>query len=136
MTQLKPFRETMTKIGNAFGFHDIHLDELEKFYNIELIPSNQWSDDTIREHANSMLFLQNHSDETTIMLKFATLYVLILQFVENNKDFGFLVESSEKPRVYTSLDKLVEYLAKYHKFVTNTEVFVTRFDAIQPIELI
>lgn len=136
MTTLKPFRETMTEIGNVFGFHDIQPDELEKFYNIELIPSNQWSDATIREHANSMLFLRNYSDETTIMLKFATLYVLILQFVENNKDFGFLVESGEKPRVYTSLDKLVEYLAKYHKFVTNTEVFVTRFDSIEPIELI
>ena len=29
MTQLKPFRETMTEIGNIFGFHNIQLDELE-----------------------------------------------------------------------------------------------------------
>lgn len=35
MTQLKPFRETMTEIGNVFGFSDIQLDELEKYYKLE-----------------------------------------------------------------------------------------------------
>ena len=27
MTQLKPFRETMTEIASVFGFHDIQLDD-------------------------------------------------------------------------------------------------------------
>ena len=38
MTQLKPFRESMTEIGNVFGFQDIQLDELEKYYKLELNP--------------------------------------------------------------------------------------------------
>lgn len=58
MTQLEQFKETMTEIGNAFGFSDIQLDEL------------------------------------------------------------------------------VKYLVKYHNIVTDTEVFLTRFNAIEPIELI
>ena len=136
MTSLKPFNETMTEIANVFGFKDIQLDELEKFYNIELIPFNQWSDATIKKRANSMLFLRNYSDETTIMLEFAKLYIKLLQFIENNKDFGFLVESNDTSRVYSNLDKLIEYLVKYHNIVTDTEVFLTRFDSIRPIELI
>ena len=46
------------------------------------------------------------------------------------------MKSDTVPRVYTTLEALVEYLAKYHKIVTNTEVFLTRFDSIEPIELI
>ena len=49
---------------------------------------------------------------------------------------GFLIESSPVPRVYTTLEALVEYLAKYRVVVADTEVFLTRFHSIQPIELI
>lgn len=46
------------------------------------------------------------------------------------------MESSPVPRVYTTLETLVEYLAKYRVVVTDTETFLYRFNAIQPIELI
>ena len=59
MTQRKPFRETMTEIGNAFGFHDIQLDELEKYYELEF---NSRPYD--KERANAILFLRYYSDET------------------------------------------------------------------------
>lgn len=65
MTQLKPFRETMTEIGNAFGFQDIQLDELEKYYELEF---NSRPYD--KERANAILFLRYYSDETAIMLEF------------------------------------------------------------------
>lgn len=138
MTQLKPFAETMTEIGNAFGFRDIQLDELKTFYNLDLIMSNEpeSSSAIIRKHADTWTFLQNCSDESTIMLEFAKLYILTQQFVENNQNFGFLMKSSVASRVYSNLDKLVEYLVKYHKMVTDTEVFLTRFNSIEPIELI
>lgn len=138
MTQIKPFTETMIEIGNAFGFKDIQLDELEQFYKLELIMSmsDDPSTETIRKRANTLLFLRNVSDESAIMLEFAKLYVLTQTFIENNKNFGFLMKSSDATRVYSNLDKLVDYLAKYHKIVTNTEVFLTRFDSIEPIELI
>lgn len=133
MTQLKPFRETMTEIGNAFGFSDIQLDELEKYYELEF---NSRPYD--KERANAILFLRYYSDETAIMLKFAKLYVQMQQALvhTNNTNIGFLMESSPVPRVYTTLEALVEYLAKYRVVVTDTEVFLTRFHSIQPIELI
>lgn len=133
MTQLKPFRETMTEIGNAFGFHDIQLDELEKYYELEF---NSRPYD--KERANAILFLRYYSDETAIMLEFVKLYVQIQQALvhTNNTNIGFLMESSPVPRVYTTLEALVEYLAKYRIVVADTEVFLTRFHSIQPIELI
>lgn len=133
MTQLKPFRETMTEIGNAFGFHDIQLDELEKYYELEF---NSRPYD--KERANAILFLRYYSDETAIMLEFVKLFVQIqqAQVHTNNTNIGFLMESSTAPRVYTTLETLVEYLVKYHSLVTDTEVFLTRFHSIKPIELI
>lgn len=133
MTQLKPFRETMTKIGNAFGFQDIQLDELEKYYKLEFNPK-QYD----KERANSILFLRYYSDETTIMLEFVKLYVQMQQALVHtiNTNIGFLMESNPVPRVYTTLETLVEYLAKYRVVVTDTETFLYRFDAIQLIELI
>lgn len=136
MTQLKSFAETMTEIGNAFGFRDIQLDELEQFYKLELIMSDERSDATVKKRANTLLFLRNVSDESSIMLEFAKLYTLVQPFVEDNKNFGFLMKASDTSRVYSSLDKLIEYLVKYHKIVTDTEVFLTRFNSIEPIELI
>lgn len=133
MTQLKPFRETMTEIGNAFGFSDIQLDELEKYYELEF---NSRPYD--KERANAILFLRYHSDETAIMLEFVKLFVQIQQAQVHtiNTNIGFLMESSPVPRVYTTLETLVEYLAKYRVVVTDTETFLYRFNAIQPIELI
>ena len=134
MTQLKPFAETMTEIGNAFGFHDIQLDELEKYYELEL----QDVDAFDKKRMNAVLFLSNYSDETAIMLKFAKLYVQMQQALVHtiNTNIGFLMESSPVPRVYTTLETLVEYLAKYRVVVTDTEVFLRRFETIKPIELI
>lgn len=133
MTQLKPFRETMTEIGNAFGFQDIQLDELEKYYELEF---NSRPYD--KERANTILFLRYYSDETAIMLEFVKLYVQIQQAQVDtiNTNIGFLMKSDTVPRVYTTLEALVEYLAKYRVVVTDTEVFLTRFDSIEPIELI
>lgn len=134
MTQLKPFRETMTEIASVFGFHDIQLDELEKYYELEL----QDVDAFDKKRMNAVLFLSNYSDETAIMLKFAKLYVQMQQVLVHtiNTNIGFLMESSPTPRVYTTLETLVEYLAKYRVVVTDTEVFLRRFDSIEPIELI
>ena len=133
MTQLKSFRETMTEIGNAFGFHDIQLDELEKYYELEF---NSRPYD--KERANAILFLRYYSDETAIMLKFAKLYVQMQQAQVHtiNTNIGFLMKSDTVPRVYTTLEALVEYLAKYRVVVTDTETFLYRFNAIQLIELI
>lgn len=134
MTQIKQFRETMTEIGNAFGFDNIQLDELETYYNLEL----QDVDAFDKKRINTILFLSNYSDETAIMLKFAKLYVQrqLVQARTNNTNIGFLMESSPTPRVYTTLETLVEYLVKYHNLVTDTETFLRRFDSIKPIELI
>lgn len=133
MTQLKPFRKTMTEIGNAFGFQDIQRDELEKYYELEF---NSRPYD--KERANAILFLRYYSDETAIMLEFVKLYVQIQQAQVHtiNTNIGFLMESNPVPRVYTTLEALVEYLAKYRIVVADTEVFLTRFHSIQPIELI
>lgn len=134
MSQLKPFNETMTEIASVFGFHDIQLDELERYYELEL----QDVDAFDKKRMNAVLFLSNYSDETAIMLKFAKLYVQMQQVLVHtiNTNIGFLMESSPTPRVYTSLEALVEYLAKYRVVVTDTETFLYRFDSIQPIELI
>lgn len=123
----------MTEIGNAFGFHDIQLDELEKYYELEF---NSRPYD--KERANAILFLRYYSDETAIMLEFVKLYIQIQQAQVHtiNTNIGFLMESSPVPRVYTTLEALVEYLAKYRVVVADTEVFLTRFRSIQPIELI
>lgn len=133
MTQLKSFRETMTEIANVFGFQDIQLDELEKYYELEF---NSRPYD--KERANAILFLRYYSDETAIMLEFVKLYIQMQQALvhTNNTNIGFLMESSTAPRVYTTLEALVEYLAKYRVVVTDTETFLYRFNAIQPIELI
>lgn len=133
MTQLKPFRETMTEIASVFGFTDIQLDELEKYYELEF---NSRPYD--KERANAILFLRYYSDETAIMLEFVKLYVQMQQALVHtiNTNIGFLMESNPVPRVYTTLETLVEYLAKYRVVVTDTEVFLTRFHSIQPIELI
>ena len=45
----------------------------------------------------------------------------------------FLMESNPTPRVYTTLETLVEYLAKYRVVVTDTEIFLYRFNAIELI---
>ena len=134
MNQLEQFRETMTEIANAFGFSDIQLDELEKYYELEL----QDVDAFDKKRMNAVLFLSNYSDETAIMLKFAKLYIQrqLVQARTNNTNIGFLMESSPTPRVYTTLETLVEYLLKYHNLVTDTEVFLRRFNSIKPIELI
>ena len=134
MTQLKPFRETMTEIGNIFGFHNIQLDELERYYELEL----QDVDAFDKKRMNAVLFLSNYSDKTAIMLKFAKLYVQMQQALVHtiNTNIGFLMKSSPTPRVYSNLDKLVEYLAKYRVVVTDTETFLYRFNAIELIELI
>lgn len=134
MTQLKPFRETMTEIASVFGFQDIQLDELEKYYELEL----QDVDAFDKKRMNAVLFLSNYSDETAIMLKFAKLYVQMQQALVHtiNTNIGFLMESNPVPRVYTTLETLVEYLAKYRVVVTDTETFLYRFNAIKPIELI
>lgn len=133
MTQLKPFRETMTEIASVFGFTDIQLDELEKYYKLELNPRPY-----DKERANAILFLRYYSDETAIMLEFVKLYIQIQQAQVHtiNTNIGFLMESNPVPRVYTTLETLVEYLAKYRVVVTDTETFLYRFNAIQPIELI
>lgn len=133
MTQLKPFRESMTEIGNVFGFQDIQLDELEKYYELEF---NSRPYD--KERADAILFLRYYSDETAIMLEFVKLFVQIQQALVHtiNTNIGFLMESNPVPRVYTTLETLVEYLAKYRVVVTDTETFLYRFNAIQPIELI
>ena len=134
MTQLKPFAETMNEIASAFGFSDIQLDELEKFYKLEL--QDVYAFD--KKRTNAVLFLNNYSDETAIMSKFVKLYAQLQQVSihTNNTNIGFLMKSSDTPRVYSTLDKLVKYLVKYHNIVTDTEVFLTRFNAIEPIELI
>ena len=133
MTQLKPFRESMTEIGNVFGFQDIQLDELEKYYKLELNPKPY-----DKERADAILFLRYYSDETTIMLEFVKLYVQMQQALVHtiNTNIGFLMKSDTVPRVYTTLEALVEYLAKYRVVVTDTETFLYRFNAIKPIELI
>ena len=134
MNQLEQFRETMTEIANVFGFKDIQINELEKFYKLELQDVDAFN----KKRINTLLFLNNYSDETAIMLQFTKLYVQ-LQLVraqKNNTNIGFLMESSPTSRVYTTLETLVEYLVKYHNLITDTEVFLQRFALIQPIELI
>jgi hypothetical protein len=134
MNQLEQFADTMTEIANAFSFSDIQLDELEKYYKLEL----QNVDAFNKKRINTILFLNNYSDETAIMLEFAKLYVQLQQvrIRTNNTNVGFLIESSPKPRVYTTLETLVEYLVNYHNTFTDTKVLLYRIKQIQPIELI
>lgn len=134
MNQLEQFANTMTEIANAFSFSDIQLDELEKYYKLEL----QNVDAFNKKRINTILFLNNYSDETAIMLEFAKLYVQLQQvrIRTNNTNVGFLIESSPKPRVYTTLETLVEYLVNYHNTFTDTKVLLYRIKQIQPIELI
>ena len=134
MNQLEQFEDTMTEIANAFSFSDIQLDELEKYYKLEL----QNVDAFNKKRINTILFLNNYSDETTIMLEFAKLYVQLQQvrIRTNNTNVGFLIESSPTPRVYTTLETLVEYLVNYHNTFTDTKVLLYRIKQIQPIELI
>lgn len=136
MTQLKPFNETMTEIASVFGFEDIQSINFKEIYYIGLTLLDPQCNIEVKDRAMKVLHEPPYSDELTIMLEFAKLYIKLQQFVENDKDFGFLVESGETPRVYTSLNKLVEYLAKYRVVVTDTETFLYRFGAIKPIELI
>lgn len=134
MNQLEQFADTMTEIANAFSFSDIQLDELEKYYKLEL----QNVDAFNKKRINTILFLNNYSDETAIMLEFAKLYVQLQQvrIRTNNTNVGFLIESSPTPRVYTTLETLVEYLVNYHNTFTDTKVLLYRIKQIQPIELI
>lgn len=134
MNQLEQFADTMTEIANAFSFSDIQLDELEKYYKLEL----QNVDAFNKKRINTILFLNNYSDETAIMLEFAKLYVQLQQVCirTNNTNVGFLIESSPTPRVYTTLETLVEYLVNYHNTFTDTKVLLYRIKQIQPIELI
>ena len=134
MNQLEQFADTMPEIANAFSFSDIQLDELEKYYKLEL----QNVDAFNKKRINTILFLNNYSDETAIMLEFAKLYVQLQQvrIRTNNTNVGFLIESSPTPRVYTTLETLVEYLVNYHNTFTDTKVLLYRIKQIQPIELI
>lgn len=134
MNQLEQFADTMTEIANAFSFSDIQLDELEKYYKLEL----QNVDAFNKKRINTILFLNNYSDETAIMLEFAKLYVQLQQvrIRTNNTNVGFLIESSPTPRVYTTLETLVEYLVNYHNTFTDTKVLLYCIKQIQPIELI
>lgn len=134
MNQLEQFEDTMTEIANAFSFSDIQLDELEKYYKLEL----QNVDAFNKKRINTILFLNNYSDETAIMLEFAKLYVQLQQvrIRTNNTNVGFLIESSPTPRVYTTLETLVEYLVNYHNTFTDTKVLLYLIKQIQPIELI
>ena len=93
MTLLKPFNETMTEIANVFGFKDIQLDELEKYYKLELQDPCAFD----KKRTNAVLFLSNYSDETAIMLKFTKLYVQLIRVRADNTNFGFLLKSSETP---------------------------------------
>ena len=72
------------------------------------------------------------------MLEFAKLYVQLQQvrIRTNNTNVGFLIESSPTPRVYTTLETLVEYLVNYHNTFTDTKVLLYLIKQIQPIELI
>ena len=133
MTQLKSFRETMTEIGNAFGFHDIQLDELEKYYELELQDLNPFD----KKRINAILFLKNYSDETEIMLHFVKLYIRFIQVVNDWGNVGFMLNSKPYVTVYSSFEKLAEYLAQWRDFCgDDTIVFIMHFDTIELIKLI
>ena len=115
-------------------FNGRSLDDVSMF-NYELEFNSRPYD---KERANAILFLRYYSDETAIMLEFVKLYVQMQQALVHtiNTNIGFLMESNPVPRVYTTLETLVEYLAKYRVVVTDTETFLYRFNSFQPIELI
>lgn len=120
-----------TIIGNIVTFFDLETDQIYRLRESHIKPYD-------KERADAILFLRYYSDETTIMLEFVKLYVQMQQALVHtiNTNIGFLMESNPVPRVYTTLETLVEYLAKYRVVVTDTETFLYRFNAIQPIELI
>lgn len=133
MTQLKPFRETMTEIGNAFGFHDIQLDELEKYYKIEL----QDVDVFHKKRINTILFLKNYSDETEIMLHFVKLYIRFIRVVNDWGNVGFTLNGEPYITVYSSFEKIAEHLAQCRSFCDNdNSVFIMFFPKIELVKLI
>lgn len=133
MTQLKPFRETMTEIANVFGFQDIQLDELEKYYKIELQDLNPFN----KKRINIILFLKNYSDETEIMLHFVKLYIRFIRVVNDWGNVGFMLNSKPYVTVYSSFEKLAEYLAQWRDFCgDDTTLFIMHFDTIELIKLI
>lgn len=133
MTQLKPFRETMTEIGNAFGFSDIQLDELEKYYKLELQDLNPFD----KKRINTILFLKNYSDETEIMLHFVKLYIRFIHAVNDCANVGFMMNSKPYITVYSSFEKLAKYLAQWRDFCgDDTTLFVMHFQTIELVKLI
>lgn len=134
MNQFEQFKETITEIANAFSFQNIQLDELEKYYKLEV----QNVDPFNKKRISALLFLNNYSEETAIMLKFANLYMKTQQARAHttNSKIGFLVESGELPRVYTTLETLVEYLTNYRKLGIDVEVFLKHIKSIELVELI
>ena len=134
MTQLKPFRETMTEIGNVFGFHDIQLDELEKYYKLEQQPDMNPFD---KKRINTILFLKNYSDETEIMLHFVKLYIRSIHAVNDCANVGFIMNNVPYITVYSSFEKLVEYLVNcYQSHKDDTYSFILHFKSIELVELI
>lgn len=133
MTQLKPFRETMTEIGNAFGFSDIQLDELEKYYKLELQDINPFD----KKRINVILFLKNYSDETEIMLHFVKLYIRFIHAVNDCANVGFMMNNAPCATVYSSFEKFVEYLVNcYQSHKDDTFSFILQFQSIEIVELI
>lgn len=133
MTQLKPFNETMTEIANVFGFKDIQLDDLEKYYKLEL--QDPYAFD--KKRTNIVLFLNNYSNETLIMSKFVKLYVRFIQSLNDCVNIGFIIDSRPYATVYTSFEKLVEYLVKWYEFIDkDAELFILHFKTIELVKLI
>lgn len=133
MTQLKPFRETMTEIGNAFGFQDIQLDELEKYYKLELQDINPFD----KKRINVILFLKNYSDETEIMFHFVKLYIRFIHAVNDCTNVGFIMNNVPYITVYSSFEKFIEYLVNcYESHKDDTYSFVLQFQSIELVELI
>lgn len=134
MTQLKPFRKTMTEIGNVFGFSDIQLDELEKYYKLEQQPDLNPFD---KKRINVILFLKNYSDETEIMLHFVKLYIRSIHAVNDCPNVGFIMNNVPYITVYTSFEKFVEYLVNsYESHKDDTYSFILQFQSIELVELI
>lgn len=133
MTQLKPFAETMNEIASVFGFRDIQLNELEKYYKIELQDVNAFN----KKRINTILFLKNYSDETEIMLHFVKLYIRFIHVVNDWGNVGFLLNSKPYITVYSSFEKLAEYLAQWRDFCgDDTGLLIMHFQTIELVKLI
>lgn len=134
MTTLKPFNETMTEIANVFGFKDIQLDELEKYYKLEL----QDVDTFNKKRMNVVLFLRNYSDETLIMLEFVKLYIRFIRVVDDYVNVGFIVKQiGPSSTVYSSLEKLTEYFVRCYEFCEkDTYTLIQHFKAVQLVKII